>query len=147
MAKLTEKQKRFGDYYIELGNKYQAAIKAGYSENYAKGNCVKLFENESVKNYIDERLKQLEDERIASAAEVMKYLTSVMRNEFTEEVVVVEGEGEGISTARKVQKDVSVKDRNKAAELLAKRYGILTENINFKDITPVVIGGANELED
>lgn len=147
MARLSEKQKRFGDYYIELGNFEQAAVKAGYSEKYARGNAHKLVANSCVKAYIDERLKQLEDERIASAAEVMKYLTSVMRNELTEEVVVVEGEGEGVSSARTVKKDISVKDRNKAAEMLAKRYGILTDKIQIEDITPVVIGGADDLED
>lgn len=145
--KLTEKQKRFADYYIEEGSAEKAAVKAGYSERYARGNAHKLVAHSGIKSYLDERLKQLEDERIASAAEVMKYLTSVMRNELTEEVVVVEGEGEGVSRARNVQKDVSIKDRNKAAELLAKRYGILTEKVQVEDITPVVIGGANELED
>lgn len=32
MAKLTEKQKRFVDYYIETGNASEAARKAGYSK-------------------------------------------------------------------------------------------------------------------
>lgn len=30
--KLTEKQRRFVDYYVETGNKTEAAKKAGYSE-------------------------------------------------------------------------------------------------------------------
>ncbi len=34
--KLTEKQKRFADYYIELGNATEAARKAGYSSKTAK---------------------------------------------------------------------------------------------------------------
>lgn len=147
MAKLTDKQKKFADYYIELGNATQAAIRAGYSEKYANTNASKLLQNTTLKDYIDERLKQLEDERIASAAEVMKYLTSVLRNELTEEVVVVEGDGDGYSSAKKIKKDISVKDRNKAAEMLAKRYGILTDKLQFEDITPVVIGGADELEE
>jgi phage terminase small subunit len=147
MAKLTEKQRKFGDYYIELGNATQAAIKAGYSEKYANTNASKLLQNTTLKDYIDERLKQLEDERIASAAEVMKYLTSVLRNELTEEVVVVEGDGDGYSSANKIKKDISVKDRNKAAEMLAKRYGILTDKLQVEDITPVVIGGEDELEE
>ena len=36
MAKLTEKQKRFADYYIELGNATQAAINAGYAKQSAQ---------------------------------------------------------------------------------------------------------------
>ena len=34
--KLTEKQKKFADFYIKLGNATQAAIKAGYSEKTAR---------------------------------------------------------------------------------------------------------------
>ena len=36
MASLSEKQKRFADYYVELGDATQAAIKAGYSKRSAK---------------------------------------------------------------------------------------------------------------
>lgn len=34
--KLTVKQQKFADYYIELGNATQAAIKAGYSKRSAR---------------------------------------------------------------------------------------------------------------
>ena len=127
MAKLTIKQKAFADYYIELGNATQAAEKAGYSKKTAYRTGADNLIKPQVKSYIDERLKQIEDERIADAAEVMKYLTKVMRNELTEEVVVVEGEGEGCSSARIVKKDISAKDRNKAAELLGKRYRLFVD--------------------
>lgn len=147
LLKLSIKQKAFADYYIELGNATEAAIKAGYSPKYANAQSYKLLENVGIKTYIDERLKQIEDERIASAAEVMKYLTSVLRNEITEEVVVVEGDGDGYSSAKKVKKDISAKDRNKAAELLGKRYGMFTDKLNVEGAIPVVISGEDELED
>jgi len=51
---VNPKQKAFANYYIETGNAYQSAVKAGYSNNYAKGNAIKLLENVSVKKYIDE---------------------------------------------------------------------------------------------
>ena len=54
MTKLTEKQKRFADYYIETGNATQAAVKAGYSKKYANTNANKLLQNTTIKNYIDE---------------------------------------------------------------------------------------------
>lgn len=131
MSKLTEKQKRFADFYIETGNATEAARKAGY-----KGNSLNriAFENLSkldIKKYIDLRLKELDDERIATAEEVMGYLTSVMRGDIEEECIVVEGEGDGCSSARRISKQVSPKDRNKAAELLAKRFGLLVENMNI----------------
>lgn len=137
--KLSLKQKAFADYYIELGNATQAAIRAGYTSKYANTNANKLLQNTTVKAYIDERLKQIEDERIADASEVLKYLTSVLRGESESEIVVVEGEGDGCSRARNMFKGPDEKERLKAAELLAKRYGILTENVNIKDVTPVVI--------
>ncbi len=145
--KLSIKQKAFADYYIELGNATEAAIKAGYSPKYANAQSYKLLDNVGIKTYIDERLKQIEDDRIASAVEVMKYLTSVLRNEITEEVVVVEGDGDGYSSAKKVKKDISAKDRNKAAELLGKRYGMFTDKLNVEGAIPVVISGEDELED
>lgn len=145
--KLTVKQKAFADYYIELGNATEAALKAGYSKKTARSIGAENLTKPDIKNYIDERLKQLEDERIASAAEVMKYLTSVLRGEHTEEVVVVEGNGDGYSSARTVDKDISARDRLKAAELLGKRYGIFKDNINVEGAIPVVISGEDDLEE
>lgn len=145
--KLTVKQKAFADYYIELGNATEAAIKAGYSKKTARSIGNENLTKPDIKTYIDERLKQLEDERIASAAEVMKYLTSVLRGEHTEEVVVVEGNGDGYSSARTVDKDISARDRLKAAELLGKRYGIFKDNINVEGAIPVVISGEDDLEE
>lgn len=136
---LTLKQKAFADYYIETGNAYQSAKKAGYSENYAKGNVVKLLENVSVKSYIDEQLKKIEDIRIAKAEEILIHLTQVMRGEIKEEVVVTEGTGEGCSDARIMEKQVSAKDRIKAAELLGKRYRLFTEKVELEGSVPVQI--------
>lgn len=128
-VKLTEKQKKFIDYYIELGNATEAAIGAGYSEKTAKQiGCENLTK---LDQHIKAKLEAKQDERIASQDEVLFYLTSVMRNQLKEEVVVVEGSGGGESQATTIEKDVNIKDRNKAAELLAKRYGLLTDKINL----------------
>ena len=82
--KLTEKQKRFCDYFIESGNKYDAAVKAGYSENYAKAQSHKLLDNVGIKSYIDEKLEEMQGKRIASATEVMELLTQALRGEIKE---------------------------------------------------------------
>lgn len=134
---LSQRQKMFADEYLISGNAEQAAIKAGYSEKYARGNAHKLVANSCVKIYIDEKLKQIESSKIADAAEVMRYLTSVMRNETKEEVPVVVNNG-SYSEVQMIQKDTSIKDRNKAAEMLAKRFGILTDKVSL-EIAPVVI--------
>ncbi len=122
---MTERQKRFVDYYIETGNATEAARKAGYKKPDVQGsqNLGKV----SVKEAIAGRMAQLESDRIASAEEVLSYLTAAMRGEISEEVIVVEGVGNGESSARVETKQLSAKDRNKAAELLAKRYGLLLD--------------------
>ena len=132
MSKLTDKQMIFAnEYLIDLNatRAYKKAYPNVKKDSVAAANGNRLLRNAKVKNYIDEQLKKIEDESIADATEVMKYLTAVMRNEVTEEVVVVEGEGEGCSSARIVKKDISAKDRNKAAELLGKRYRLFVDKV------------------
>ena len=64
-----------------------AAIKVGYSKNYANAQSYKLLENVGVKTYIDNRLEELKSERVADQQEIMEYLTSIMRGEQTEETL------------------------------------------------------------
>ena len=134
---LTSKQKKFCDEYLISGNATDAAIKAGYSQKYAGQNADKLLKNTKVKECIEGKLKELESRKIADAAEVMRYLTSVMRNELKEKVPMIINNGT-YSEVEMVQKDTSIKDRNKAAEMLAKRFGILTDKVSL-EIAPIVI--------
>ena len=147
MTKLTEKQKRFADYYIETANVTEAAIKAGYSKKTARVIGQENLLKPAVKNYIDEKLEEMSSQRIASANEVMELLTSAARGELEEEVVVVEGEGDGCSTARTIKKQIGARDRIKAAELLGKRYRLWTDKVEVKGMVPVMIVGEDELED
>lgn len=135
--KLTEKQKRFIDYYIELGNATEAARRAGYSEKTAK-----QIGNENLTKldfFIKERLKELEDKQIAKAEEVLKYLTAAMRGEIDEEVVVVENTGDYESKARIVKKQISARERIKAAELLGKRYTLFTDKLDVSEPISITI--------
>ena len=120
--KLTEKQRRFVDYYVETGNKTEAAKKAGYSEKTAASIGDENLRKPAIKAAIDARLKELEDKRIAKADEVLQFLTSTLRGEVKEERVVVEGTGEGRSDARIIKVQVSARDRLEAAKSLLKRY-------------------------
>lgn len=147
MTSLTEKQKRFADYYIETGNMTEAAIKAGYSKKTARVIGQENLLKPAIKNYIDERLKKLEEKRVASAIEVMQLLTSAMRGELDEEVVVVESIGDYCSEARVVKKKIGLKDRIKAAELIGKRHRLFTDKIQVDGIVPVMIVGEDEIED
>lgn len=121
--KLTPKQKAFADYYIELGNATEAYIKAGYNKKGARANSARLIANDSIKQYIDERLSKIEDARIAKGEEVLQYLTKVMRGEEKDQFGL----------------DASLQDRTKAAELLGKRYRLFTEKVELEGSIPVQI--------
>lgn len=126
---MNERQRRFADEYLIDLNAEQAAIRAGYSEKYARGNAHKLVANSCIKEYIDARMAEKDSELIASQDEVLKYLTSVLRGKNKSTEIVVEGTGDGCSKARTIKKEPSEKDRLKAAELLGKRYGLYTDRI------------------
>lgn len=140
--KLTEKQKRFCDYYIQTGNATESAKRAGYKgknlNRIGQENLTKL----DIKNYIDERMKVIESERIADAKEVMEYLTKVMRNETVEEVVLACDGGYA-----KVDKTPAEKDRLKAAELLGKRYRLFVDKVEADVNQTIIFEGEDELED
>lgn len=139
---MTEKQRRFCDFYIESGNATESAKKAGYSAKTAKAVGSENLTKPYLRDYIDARLEELESARIASADEVLQLLTKVLRGEETEQVLRSMGE----SGQEFDEKPPSIKDRLKAGELLAKRYGILTDRVAL-DAGVVVISGADALED
>lgn len=140
--KMNQRMKAFADNYLETGNVYQSAIKAGYSETYAKTSAFKILDNISVKEYMKSRLEAIESQKIADITEVMQYLTKGIRQELEEEVIVSDG-----LVTNTVKKKISLKDSNKCAEMLAKRFGILTDKVSLEAMIPVVITGGEDLED
>lgn len=103
--KMTVKQKRFADYYIECGNATEAAIRAGYSKKTAGVIGSENLKKPYISEHINKRLKELESKRIATIEEVMQFLTSVMRGEERDQFDL----------------DPALKDRIDASEKLAKR--------------------------
>lgn len=149
---LTEKQERFIDFYIATGNASEAARRAGYGEGSIP--CASKWINPQASQFkpylkaaIDSRLKELESERVADAKEVMQFLTSAMRGETEEEVIVVESVGEGLSEARVMTKHLSGRDRLDAAKQLAKRYGLDSAAIENIDEGPVILEGGDTIRD
>lgn len=131
---MTERQKRFAEeYLIDLNatRAYKAAYPNVKKDETARVNGSRMLTNANVKEYIDEKLKIISDSKVAKVQEVMEYLTSVLRGEQTEEVVVVEGCGDGCTDARCMDKQVGAKERLKAAELLGKRYGMFTDTVKL----------------
>lgn len=126
---VNERQKRFADEYLTDLNAEAAAIRAGYSRKYARGNAHKLVANSGIKAYIQQRMDEKEKELIADQNEVMKYLTSVLRGKSESEIVVIEGVGEGCSEARTMRKAPDEKERLKAAELLGRAHMMFTDKV------------------
>lgn len=114
--KLTPKQKAFADYYIETGNATEAAIRAGYNKKTARQIGSMNLTKVDIKIYIEERIKEIENKRIADGKEVLEYLSKVMRGEEKDQFGL----------------DASLQDRTKAAELLGKRYRLFTEKVELE---------------
>lgn len=112
---LTEKERIFADEYIKTTNATQSAIKAGYAENSASVTGSKMLRKPKVRQYIDAVMSERSKNTIATADEVLKYLTRVMIGE--------EKDAFGL--------DVSVADRTKAAELLGKRHMLFTDKVKL----------------
>ena len=132
---MTEKQQRFIDAYIQNGgNATQAALHAGFSERTAYSQGQRLLKNVEVRAAIDERLKELESERIAKDAEILEFLTSVLRGEVTEKVLVQVGTGKGFFHSEFKDKPPSIKERLTAATALAKIYLLSKPSEEIDDV-------------
>lgn len=145
--KLTEQQKQFCLEYIRDLNATQAAIKANYSPKSARSKGSMLLAKDNIKNYIQEKLKEIESEKIATATEALEYVTSVMRGESQSEVIVVVGDGNGLSHIESVKKTPDEKERLKAAEMICKKFALFTDKHEVKVEPPTVIGGEDDLEE
>lgn len=147
IAGLNEKQKKFIEEYVICLNATEAAKKAGYSKKTAYSIGQENLKKPEIKKAINEYLKKIQDEKIADAKEVLQHLTSVLRGEQMEETIVIEGQGNGISKAKKIKKEISPKDRLKAAELLGKRYGLFNDKLEHSgEVKAVVLQGSDNLE-
>lgn len=105
---MTPKQKAFADYYIETGNKTEAARKAKYKGDDATLATVgwENLRKPEISAYIAERMGQQEKSRVADANEVIEFYTAVMRGEVKDQFGL----------------DASLSDRLKAGDSLMKRY-------------------------
>ena len=117
--KLTQRQRRFADLYLELGNASEAAQQAGFKRSYAQG----AKRQPAVQEYIRDRLQEAQNKNIASADEVLAFLTDVMR---------------GVYDGEKPERNSS--PRMKAAELLGKRLGVFSDVSSvLKQEAPVLV--------
>lgn len=131
--KLTIKQKKFADEYIISGNATEAAIKAGYSKKTASVIGNENLRKPYIKSYIDERMKELDDKKIAEQKEVLAFYTSVMRGEVREPMAISNGMGEDIKMVIP-----SAATRKSAADSLAKAHGMFIQKLEIEAETVVI---------
>ena len=109
---MTERQKKFCDYYIELGNATKAAIKAGYSKKTANRIATENLSKPVIKEYIKQRQEETKTKRTADMIEVKEFWAGVLRN-----------------------KKELMANRIKVSELIAKTNGAFIETVNVNDNT------------
>lgn len=104
--KLTPKQKKFCEFYVQSGNATDAARKAGYSLKTAEAIGLENLGKPGIKAYIAEIVDDQDKKRVADAAEVLEFYSAVMRGEVKDQFGL----------------DASLTDRLKAGDSLMKRY-------------------------
>lgn len=136
-------------HYAKTGNATESYKKAGYTtekESVIYSNANRLLKNAKVKARLRELSDELKSEKIAGIVEIQERLTAIIRSEEPEQIVVVEGMGDGVSRARIIEKKPDQKNVIKAAETLAKMQGGFDNKVTL-EMTMPVFGGEEKLED
>lgn len=124
--KLTAKQKRFVQEYLIDLNATQAAIRAGYSRKTAGVIGDENLKKPYIREAIEEKLKQIDEEKTADAKEIREFWTRVMRGEEKDTVLRYDNEGHQVET----EINVSMKDRIRASELMGKSFAMFTDKVD-----------------
>ena len=126
-------------HYAKTGNATESYKQAGYqckSDAVVAASAVRLLNQVKVKQRLQELAEKTVSEKIADIQEIHEYLTSVIRGETTEDVVVTEGCGDGVSEAKIVQVKTNNGTRIKAATELAKMKGAYDNKLKV-EIAPI----------
>lgn len=115
--KLTAKQRKFIDSYVECGNATQAALDAGYAKKAAYQSGAENLKKPQIKTAIEKRMKEIESAKIMNATEALQLLTAIGRGETKETVVISTPVG-----VRETEKEADLKTRISAIKEILKRY-------------------------
>lgn len=147
---LTNKQEKFVQGLVK-GLSQREAYKQSYNAFKMKDETIDnkayiLFKRDDIRARYEELnskvIEKFEKKTIADATEIMEFWTKVVRgeeNDYTisqeqEPVIGEDGKKKGYRTLTKViPVPPSIKDRNKSAELLSKRYGLDKKEVENKE--------------
>lgn len=146
---LKPQQRAFADeYIINKGNAYQAAIKAGYSESYAKNADQFLLENKGISDYLKLRTAPILKKRWEKGDEVLEEIAKLAFREKRVSIFkkIDNQSGEVIEdvTIERIPKD---EDSLKALELLGKYHKLFTDKQEVEVQGTVVFANEDDIAD
>lgn len=165
MAKLTKKQQMFVDEYLIDLNATQAAIRAGYSVDTAAAigceNLTKPNIQQAIAKTMAERSKRTgvnQDRVVLELAKIaFVKMTDVVDSDGR---IKDEASGDDLSCIESikykktgnefggsVEREVKIASKMKALELLGKHLGMWNDKLDVNVTAPIVISGADALED
>lgn len=143
---LSVMQEKFCLEYAKLGNARQAYINAGYNcekENTIDASASRLLRNVKVQAKLAELAEETKNNAIADIQEMQEVLTRIIRQEATEEVIVLDSVH---GTFNKTSKTPAVKEVISAIEKLGKMQGAFKDKVELEIAVPV-FSGEDELEE
>lgn len=81
---MTERQKKFAEFYAQCGNAAESARKAGYSKNYAEHRTDEMLRNVEIADYIRELTEAAQTARIMTARERQALLSDIAKDKENE---------------------------------------------------------------
>lgn len=162
---LTVKQRMFVEEYLIDLNATQAAIRAGYSAKTADQQGSRMLANVKVQQAIAERMAERSRRTGVNQDRVVLELAKIAFVRMTD---VVDSNGrikQGASTddlsciesikykesdnefGGSVEREVKIASKLKALELLGKHLGMWNDKLDVNVAAPIVISGADALED
>lgn len=165
MAKLREKQQLFVDEYLIDLNGTQAAIRAGYSAKTANEQASRMLANVSIQQAISEKMAERSKRTGVNQDRVVQELAKIAFLKMTD---VVDHNGKikddaseddlsciesikykhsDTDTGSSTEREVKTASKLKALELLGKHLGMWNDKLDVNITQPIVISGADDLED
>lgn len=164
--KLTKKQQLFVDEYLIDLNATQAAIRAGYSVNSARDigceNLTKPNIQQAIAEHMAERSKRtgVNQDRIVLELAKIAFVNmgdlidlkngSILTTAKTDDLACIEGfkyKESDNDYGGSVEREVKFASKLKALELLGKHLGMWNDKLDVNITQPIVIMGADQLED
>lgn len=164
-AKLTEKQQRFVEEYLIDLNATQAAIRAGYSAKTADQQGSRMLANVKVQQAISVAMAERSKRTGVNQDRVVLELAKIAFVRMTDVVdsngrIKQDASADDLSCIESikykesdnefggsVEREVKIASKMKALELLGKHLGMWNDKLDVNVTAPIVISGADALED